>query len=146
MLEFYDKCWEQGEIPSGWYETLISYIYKNKGKLQELTSYRSIAPTSMLVTIFKTTWLHRLVSVVDKHLSHFQGGFGAGSGVKELMWALLEFTEEEDNDETERIFCTTGVHKVFGQVYRNGTVYLLYGMGVRESDQVGIHDNPVIFT
>ena len=43
LLEFYNKCWEQAEIPSDWYETLISYIYKNTGKLQELTSYRSIA-------------------------------------------------------------------------------------------------------
>ena len=30
-----------------------------------------------------------------------------------------------------RIFCTTDVHKAFDQVYRNGTIYLLYGMGVR---------------
>ena len=131
LLEFYNKCWEQGEIPSDWYETLISYIYKSKGKLQELTSYRPIALTSMLANIFKTMWLQRLVSVVDKHLSHCQGGFRVGSGVKEQLWALLEFMEEGDNDEHERIFCTTDVHKAFDQVYRNGTVYLLYGMGVR---------------
>ena len=61
----------------------ISYIYKNKGKLQELTSYRPVALTSMLVNIFKTMWLQRLVSVVDKHLSHCHGGFRVGSGVKE---------------------------------------------------------------
>ena len=77
LLEFCNKCWGQGEIPSDWYATLISYIYKSKGKLQELTSSRPIALTtcSMLVNnIFKTMWLQRLVSVVDKHLSHCQGG------------------------------------------------------------------------
>ena len=131
LLEFYNKCWEKGEIPANWYETLISYIYKNKGKLQELTSYRPIALTSMLANIFKTMWLHRLVPIVDKHLSHCQGGFRVGSGVKEQLWALLEFMEEGDTDDTERIFCTTDVHKAFDQVYRNGTIYLLYGMGVR---------------
>ena len=26
LLEFYNKCWEQGEIPSDWYETFISYM------------------------------------------------------------------------------------------------------------------------
>ena len=66
LLEFYNKCWEKGEIPANWYKTLISYIYKNKGKLQELTSYRPIALTSMLANIFKTMWLHRLVPTVDK--------------------------------------------------------------------------------
>ena len=86
------------------------------------------ALTSMLANIFKTMWLHRLVPVIDKHLSHCQGGFRVGSGVKEQLWALLEFMEEGDNDETERIFCTTDVHKVFDQVYRNGTIYLLYGV------------------
>ena len=39
---------------------------------------------------------------------------------------MLEFMEEGDTDETERIFCTTDVHKAFDQVYRNGTIYLLY--------------------
>ena len=89
LLEFYDKCWEQGEISSDWYETLVSYIYKNTGKLQELTSYRPIALTSILVHIFKTMWLQRLVLVVDKHFNHCQGGFRVGSGVKEQLWALL---------------------------------------------------------
>ena len=81
LLEFYNKCWEQGEMPSDWYETLISYIYKDKGKQHELTSYRPIALTSMLVNTIKTMWLQRLAAVVDKHLSHCQG-------VSELASAL----------------------------------------------------------
>ena len=40
-----------------------------------LTSYRPIALTSMLVNLLKTMWLQRLVSVVDKHLSHCWGEF-----------------------------------------------------------------------
>ena len=51
--------------------------------------------------------------------------------MKEQLWALLEFMEEGDTGEIERTFCTIDVHKAFGQVYRNGTIYLLYGMGVR---------------
>ena len=43
-----------------------------------------------------------------------------GSGVKEQLWALLEFMEEGDADETERIFCTIAVHKAFDQVYSTG--------------------------
>lgn len=54
-----------------------------------------------------------------------------GSGVKEQLWALLEFMEEGEAEEAGRIFCTTDVHKAFDQMYRNGTIYLLYGMGVR---------------
>ena len=54
QLEFDNTCWGKGEIPVDWCETLISYIYKNKGKVQELTSYMPIALTSMLANIFKT--------------------------------------------------------------------------------------------
>ena len=89
LLEFYNKCWEKGEIPTNWYETLMSYIYKNKGRVQELTSYRPIALTSMIANLFKIVWLHRLVPMIDKHLSHCQGGFRVGSGVKEQLWALI---------------------------------------------------------
>ena len=39
--------------------------------------------------------------------------------------------EEGDNDETERVFCTTDVHTVVDQVYGNDTVYLLYGIVAR---------------
>ena len=53
-----------------------------------------------------------------------------GSGVKEQPWALFEFMEG-DTYETERIFCTTDVHKAFDRVYRNGTIYLLYGVEVK---------------
>ena len=41
--------------------------------------------------------------------------------------------EEGDTDETKRIFCTTDAHTAFDQVYRNGTIYLLYGMGVKDA-------------
>ena len=85
----------------------------------------------MLVSSFKPMMLQRLPTVVNTHLSHCQVGFRVGSGVKEQLWALLEFMEEGDNDETERIFCTTDVHKAFDQVCRNGTVYLLYRVGIR---------------
>ena len=67
----------------------------------------------------------------NRHLSHCQGGFKVGFGVKEQLWALLEFMEEGTMmTETERIFCTTDVHEAFDQLYRNGTVHLRYGMGV----------------
>ena len=131
LLELYNKCWDQEEMPADWYETLISYIYNNTDKLQELTSYRPIALTNTLVNIFKAVWLQKLMSVVGKHLNHCRGGFRVGSGVKEQLWALSEFMEEGGNDETERIFCTTDVHTAFDQVCRNGTVYLLYRVGVR---------------
>ena len=131
LPEFYNKCWEQGEIPANWYGTLISHVDKNKWKVHELTSYRPIALASMLANTFTTMWLHRLVPVIDKHLSRCQGGFRVCSGAKEQLWVLFEFMGEGGTDETERVFCTIDVHTAFDQVYRHGTIYLLYGMGVR---------------
>ena len=87
-------------------------------------------------------WLHRLVPVIDKHLSHWQGGFRVGSGVKEQLWSLLEFMGEGVTDETERIFCTTGVYKAVDQVCRNGAICLLYGMG-RSQREDAAHARPV---
>ena len=33
------------------------------------------------------------------------------SGAKEQLWALLEFMEEDDTAETEKIFCTTDLRE-----------------------------------
>ena len=52
LLESYNKCWEGGETPSGWYETLISYIYKDKGK------FRSLLLTDLLHSL--VCWLTHL--------------------------------------------------------------------------------------
>jgi hypothetical protein len=42
-------------------------------------------------------------NLIDKHLIHCQGGFRVGLGVKEQLWALLEFMEEGDTDDRKNI-------------------------------------------
>jgi hypothetical protein len=131
LLRLYNKCWEEGEYPDDWFRTLISYIYKGKGPLHELTSYRPIGLTSSLVNLMKSMMLARIAPVISKQLHESQGGYRTGSGSKEQLWALIEMLEEGMESEEPTLFCTTDVHKAFDQVYRNGTVYLLYCHGIR---------------
>ena len=46
-------------------------------------------------------------------------------------------------DETERIFCTTDVHKAFDQVYRDGTVYLLCAIWHGSQREDAAHVRPM---
>jgi len=131
LLQMYNRCWEESTYPQDWYETLISYIYKGKGPLHEFTSYRPISLTSTLVNLMKSMILARIAPVISKQLHQSQGGYRTGSGSKEQLWALIEFLEEGLESETPALFCTTDVHKAFDQVYRNGTIYLLYCHGIR---------------
>jgi len=131
LLQIYNACWQHGVFPDHWYETLISYIYKGKGPLHELTSYRPIALTSTLVNLMKSTMLARIAPIIMHKIHECQGGFGKGSGSKEQLWALIEFLEEGSKSESPTLFCTTDVHKAFDQVYRSGTLYLLYCHGIR---------------
>ena len=131
LLQIFNQCWEKGQYPTDWFQTLISYIYKGKGPLHEFTSYRPIALTSSVVNIFKSMMLARIAPAIMKQIHASQGGFRTGSGSKEQLWALIEFLEEGLESETPTVFCTTDVHKAFDQVYRNGTIYLLYCHGIR---------------
>jgi hypothetical protein len=131
LLLLYNKCWAEGHYPDKWFETLISYIYKGKGPIHELTSYRPIALTSTLVNLLKSMMLARIAPVIIKQIHESQGGFRSGSGSKEQLWALVEFLEDCTTSETPALFCTTDVHKAFDQVYRNGTIYMLYCHGIR---------------
>lgn len=131
MLELFNKCWREEEMPEEWFQTLVSYIYKGKGNKNELTSYRPIGLSSALVNLFKKMWLNRIAPVLMKQMAPNQGGFRKGSGAREQLWTLVEFLEERMAHETGSIFCTTDAHKAFDQVFREGTTYLLYGHGIR---------------
>jgi hypothetical protein len=131
LLKLYNKCWTEGEYPEDWFQTLISYIYKGKGPLHELTSYRPIGLTSTLVNLMKPMMLARIAPIISEQLHGSQGGYRTGSGAKEQLWALIEMLEEGMESEEPTLFCTTDVHKAFDQVYRDGTIYLLYCHGIR---------------
>jgi hypothetical protein len=131
LFECLNDLWENGAMPEEWNETLISYIYKGKGSRDEMTNYRPIGLTSAIVNLMKKMILVRLTKQLFKHMSINQGGFRKGIGGKEQLWALVEEMEEAELMDENLIVCTTDVHKAFDQVYRNGTIYLLYANGVR---------------
>jgi hypothetical protein len=131
LLDMYNECWETETIPEEWTRTLVSYIYKNKGAKNELTSYRPIGLTGAIMNLFKRMWLARLVRVLAPQIAPNQGGFRKGSGPKEQLWMLVEFMNDQMESGEDASFCTTDVHKAFDQVYREGTIYLLYAYGVR---------------
>jgi len=131
LLDLFNDCWTAETIPEEWTRTLVSYIYKNKGAKHELTSYRPIGLTSAIMNLFKRMWLARLVKVLAPQVAPNQGGFRKGSGAKEQLWMLVEFMNDQMESEDDAAFCTTDVHKAFDQVYRDGTIYLLYAYGVR---------------
>ena len=51
--------------------------------------------------------------------------------MREQLWTLAGFLEERIEHGLGSIFCTTDAHTAFGQVFREGATYLLYGHGVR---------------
>ena len=60
-----------------------------------------------------------------------QGGFRKGTSSKEQLWSVTERILDANSEGKELYACATDVHKAFDQVYRSGTVYLLYAYGVR---------------
>jgi hypothetical protein len=131
LLHFYNEMWSHKHIPDDFYETLISYIYKNKGNKDEITSYRPIALNSTIINLFKKMCLTRLVQIIMPNIMENQGGFRKGISSKEQLWAVTERMMDANSNGQELYACATDVHKAFDQVYRSGTVYLLYAYGVR---------------
>ena len=131
ILELFNKCWEEEGMPGEWFHTLVSYIYKDKGNKNELTSYRPIGLSSAIVNLFKKMLLDRVAPIIMRQMTPNQGGFGKGPGAREQLWTLAAFLEERMDHESGSVFCTTDAHKAFDQVFREGTTYVLYGHGAR---------------
>ncbi len=77
-------------------------------------------------------WLLRLTEIIMPKIMENQGGFRKGIGSKEQLWAVIERMTSAQNEKKELYACATDVHKAFDQVYRNGTIYMLYVYGWSE--------------
>jgi hypothetical protein len=60
LLAYMNEMWDLEYMPEEFYETTISYIYKNRGSKDEITNYMPIALNCVVARIFTKLWLYRI--------------------------------------------------------------------------------------
>ena len=75
FLDIIHKVWEEGAIPSGWHDNILSVIYKRKGKKSDLNNYRGIMLKAVAVKILGALIQRRLQRILKEEGLPEQEGF-----------------------------------------------------------------------
>ena len=80
LLDFFQKCWDSGQIPSAWKEAVVVAIPKAGKPPQAPSSYRPIALTAHLGKVYERLVKNRLEYHLEKHgiIPRCQAGFRKG--------------------------------------------------------------------
>ncbi|RYE24260.1 MAG: hypothetical protein EOP45_06005, partial [Sphingobacteriaceae bacterium] len=77
----YQKTFDNGQIPEALKTSRVVPVYK-KGKKSDVTNYRVIAISSVIMKIFETAMKFQLNAIVEPKLSNAQHGFRANRSVQ----------------------------------------------------------------
>jgi hypothetical protein len=83
-----------GTIPDGWRKSTIKILYKGKGDLSDLDSYRRIALECTSFEVFTRLLTQRLTILKDSQMPDMQFSFRRGSSTLQAVHNLLNDVEE----------------------------------------------------
>lgn len=101
LIYLIDLCFETGEIPLEWKNSIVTPVFKS-GNKKQLTNYRPISVINNFAKIFEKCLKERLVDFLNKHniISDrqfgFRQGFSTSNAVIELMKSIV-YNIDADN-------------------------------------------------
>ena len=136
ITNLFNHIWKHGVWPEDWRKAYMIPLYKGDGLLTDPTNYRLLALTSVLAKSFEKVLDARLRSWSERvgGLSDLQGGFRAGRGCSDQMFALFEIVAQRKESKQPTALAFLDVAKAYDRVWRPGLWHKLRALGV--SDKV----------
>jgi hypothetical protein len=75
FLEFFNKCLSLGKIPAEWKNSLMKILYKNKGNVHDINSYRGICLSNTLCKLLDKLMARRILEKFKDIIPEQQYGF-----------------------------------------------------------------------
>jgi hypothetical protein len=127
----FNACLLQGKIPDIWRLNVVSVLYKNKGPVDQVDSYRGISKESCIFKIFTRILADRLLAHCDMYIPPEQYGFRKGKSTLQAIDKHLTYVNQQ--------IATPGVHvyavyidfrKAFDSVSRQAIISTLIRLNV----------------
>ena len=128
LLEVFNSCLRNKEVPSGWKHSVISMLVKSGQDCKNVTSFRPISMTPCIARLFERLILSRL----HKHMKHNnilvknQSGFRKNRQTKDNLMYLTQKAQEGFNEEKKTLAVFFDVAAAFDKVWHLGVIYKLY--------------------
>lgn len=127
-------CFQTGEIPTNWKESIVTPIYKS-GDKKMLTNYRPISVINNLAKIFEYCLKNRLTDFLEKYklITNTQYGFRRGASTKDAILDLVRRVVDNLNENNKCLAVFLDLTKAFDTVDHNILQKRLEDMGIRGS-------------
>ena len=132
ILNFINKTWREGRLPSGWRTALIKPILKKGKPAHEPKSYRPISLTSCmgklaerLVNTRLYWWLEK-VGVLDDH----QAGFRKGCRTDDQLFRFIQDTIDGFQNQLHTTAIFIDLQQAYDRVWRQGLFLKMNNLGV----------------
>ena len=132
LLDFFEICWESGNIPQTWKEAQVIAIHKPGKPKKEPTSYRPISLTPHLGKIYERIIKTRLESFLDKHniIPVCQAGFRKGRSCTDHIVKLTAHMRKAISAKRTLLATFFDVKRAFDTVWHSKLLDKLGKIGV----------------
>ena len=134
LTQLFNDIWTSMVWPTEWRLANLIPLYKNTGSAIDPSNYRLLAMMSELPKVFEKIIDQRLRSWAERvgALSDLQGGFRAGRGTPDQIFALNEIITSRSERNLPTFSCFIDIAKAYDTVWRTGLWVKLQRLGCDE--------------
>jgi hypothetical protein len=134
LFLIFHLCYQHGVLPSQWKQGIVVALYKHTGDKHDVTNYRPINVTSVVIRLFDRLMLPTLIRYMSAQSvpSSFQFGFTKGRSTYDAICRLLSFIGRFFYFPIPTIFID--ISKAYDRVWVRGLIYKLYKLNLAPHD------------
>ena len=130
LTEVFNVAWNEGMAPSDWRNAVIVPVYK-KGRRLDCTNYRGISLMSVVGKVFARILNEREKLVTADKVMDEQGGFRAGRGSNDQIFAVKQLVEKSTEKDKKIYMAFVDLEKAYDNVSREKLWKVLDEYGVK---------------
>ena len=127
-------CYQHGMLPAQWTQGVIVALYKHSGDKHDVTNYRPINVTSVVMRLFDRLMLPTLIRYMSAQSipSSFQFGFTKGRSTYDAILRLLSFIGHYFYFPIPTVFID--ISKAYDRVWVHGLIHKLHKLNMTPHD------------
>ena len=132
LLDFFEICWESGNIPHAWKEAQVIAIHKPGKPKKDPSSYRPISLTPHLGKVYERIIKMRLESFLEKHniIPVCQAGFRKGRSCTDHIVKLTAHMRKAISTNRTLLATFFDVKRAFDTVWHSKLLHKLGKIGI----------------
>jgi hypothetical protein len=134
LFLMFHLCYQHGVLPSQWKQGVVVALYKHSGDKHDVSNYRPINVTSVVMRLFDRLMLPTLIRYmsIQSIPASFQFGFTKGRSTYDAIFRLLSFIGRYFYNPIPAIFID--ISKAYDRVWVRGLIHKLHKLNMAPHD------------